>query len=239
MCHMWMRSKLDPDWEAWVERWKNEQTELSKRSVSEPMEEIPRFIAGVDAAFSPDPTKVLAAALVWDRQKGRVVEVKHAVRDAGVPYVPGFLSFREGEAVLAAVREITHEYGAVCFDGQGYAHPRRCGIAVHMGVVLGVRAVGVGKSRLIGTYEDLPEEAGAEVPLTDHAERIGTVLRTKDGCNPVFVSVGNRIDLPSAMRLVRACVRGYRIPEPTRQADIEVTKLKKSMGNDGPATLWG
>lgn len=224
-----MQSKLEPGWEEWVERWKVVQNDLARRRVEEPLGEVPRFVAGVDAAFSPDKTKVLAAAVVWDREENRLVEVRHAVREAGVPYVPGYLSFREGEAVLAAVRELTHEYGVICFDGQGIAHPRRCGLAVHMGVTLGARAVGVAKSRLIGTYGDLPEEPGAVVPLMDRKEQVGVVMRTKERCNPVFVSAGNRVDLESAVRVVRACVTKYRIPEPTRQADIEVAKVKASL----------
>jgi deoxyribonuclease V len=225
-----MRTKPDPGWEEWVKGWKVEQEELGRRRVEEPLGEVPRFVAGVDAAFSPDKTRVLAAAVVWDRAEGRVVEVKHATGRAGVPYVPGFLSFREGPTVSEAVRKLEHEYGVICFDGQGLAHPRRCGLAVHMGVTLGVRAIGVAKSRLIGTYGDLPEEAGAVVPLIDKKQQVGVVMRTKDRCNPVFVSVGNRVDLESAVRVVRACVTKYRVPEPTRQADAEVAKLKRSLG---------
>jgi deoxyribonuclease V len=225
----WMRTKLEPGWEEWAGRWKAEQRDLAGRRVEEPLADVPRFVAGVDAAFSPDMTRVLAAAVVWDREEGRVVEVRHAVREAGVPYVPGFLSFREGPVVGEAVRKLEHPWGVICFDGQGTAHPRRCGLAVHMGVTLGVRAIGVAKSRLIGTYGDLAEDAGAEAPLMDKGEQVGVVLRTKDRCNPVFVSAGNRVDLESAVRVVRACVTKYRIPEPTRQADAEVGKLKRSM----------
>lgn len=228
---MWMKTRLDPGWEQWVEKWKAEQNELRQRLVVEPLVgEMPRLIAGADAAFSPDKTKVLAAALVWDRAENRVVEVQHAVGRAEVPYVPGFLSFREGPVVSEAVRKLSHPWDVICFDGQGTAHPRRCGLAVHLGVTLGVRAIGVAKSRLIGTYADLAEEAGSTQPLIDRKEQVGMVLRTKDRTNPVFVSVGHRMDLESAVRIVCACVTKYRIPEPTRQADIEVAKLKKSLG---------
>lgn len=225
----WMRTKLDPGWEGWVEGWKAEQNRLRERLVVESLGEVPRFVAGADAAFSPDKTKVLAAAVVYDREEKRIVEVRHAVGRAEVPYVPGFLSFREGPTVLEAVRKLEHEWGVICFDGQGYAHPRRCGLAAHMSITLGVRGVGVAKSRLIGTYAELEEEAGSQTPLMDKGEQIGVVLRTKDRTNPLFVSVGNRVDLESAVRVVMACVTKYRIPEPTRQADVEVAKLKKTI----------
>jgi deoxyribonuclease V len=189
---------------------------------------LPRFVAGADAAFSGDKGTVFAAAVVYDRVERRVVEVAHATRPAEFPYVPGFLSFREGPAVLAALRALKHEFGVICFDGQGYAHPRRCGLASHMAITLDVPGVGVAKTRFIGTYDEPGEAAGSASPLMEGGERIGLVLRTRDGVNPVFVSVGHRVDLESAKELAMACVTRYRIPEPTRQADIEVAKLKAS-----------
>jgi len=117
------------------------------------------------------------------------------------------------------------------FDGQGIAHPRRCGIATHFGVELDVPSVGVAKSRLIGEFGKLAPKAGAQTPLLDGAEQIGAVLRTKAETRPVFVSVGHRVDLDSAIKLTLACCTRYRIPEPTRQADIEVAKLKNCSRN--------
>ncbi len=141
--------------------------------------------------------------------------------------MPGFLSFREGPAVLDAIGRLTQPFGAVCFDGQGYAHPRRCGLASHMAITLGVPGVGVAKSRLIGTHDEPARSAGSWTPLMDGPEQIGIVLRTRDGVRPVFVSVAHKVDLESARDLVMACCTRYRIPEPTRQADIEVAKLKR------------
>ena len=208
-----------------VEQWKATQRELAARVVVAPLDPLPRFVAGADCAFSPDKSTAFAAAVVYDRVDRRVVEVAHAAEPVGAPYVPGFLSFREGPAVLAALRNLRHEYGVVCFDGQGVAHPRRCGLATHMAVTLGVPGVGVAKSRYIGTHAELPAAAGSVVPLMDKAEQIGVVLRTRDGVNPLFVSVGHLVDLPSAVALVLDCCR-VRVPEPTRQADAEVAKLK-------------
>ncbi|MDB5298265.1 MAG: Endonuclease [Phycisphaerales bacterium] len=217
-----------------VERWKAEQAELRAKMVVAPLPDVPRYVAGADAAFvnpgdGPEggAGRVVACALVYDRVERRAVEVAHAVRPLEVPYVPTFLSFREGPAVAEAIRKLTHPFGVVCFDGQGYAHPRRCGLAVHLGVTLDVPAIGCGKSRLIGTYDELGDQPGDTSALMHAGEQVGLVLRTKVRTNPVFVSVGHRVDLPSAVRVLQACLTKYRIPEPTRLADIEVAKVKK------------
>jgi deoxyribonuclease V len=213
-----------------IQEWKATQSELRHRMIVGPLDPLPRYVAGADAAFSPDKRTIYAAAVVYDRADKRIVEVAHAVAEVAVPYIPGFLSFREGPAVIAAIRSLTHPFGVVCFDGQGYAHPRRCGLASHVSITLDVPAVGVAKSRLIGTFDDPPARAGSSSPLMDQGERIGSVLRTRDGTRPLFVSIGHRVDLPSAEALVLACCTRYRVPEPTRQADIEVAKLKRQHG---------
>ena len=223
-----MRGKKDPDWPELVKRWKATQVAMRQQLVVRPLDPLPRFVAGVDAAFSEDKQRVFAAAVVYDRQEQRIVEIAHAVRPAEVPYVPGFLSFREGPTVLDALGKLKHPWSVVCFDGQGYAHPRRCGLASHMSIVLSVPGVGVAKSRLIGTYDEPPLRAGSSAPLMDNREQIGLVLRTCTGTRPLFISVGHKVDLPSAEALALACRTKYRIPEPTRQADIEVARLKRA-----------
>ena len=211
-----------------LEQWKATQRDLAARMVVAPLDPLPRFVAGADCAFSPDKRTAFAAAVVYDRVDRRIVEVAHAAEPVGAPYVPGFLSFREGPAVLAALGGLRHAFGVVCFDGQGYAHPRRCGLAVHMAVTLGVPGIGVAKSWYIGTFADPAAAAGSSVPLMDRGEQVGVVLRTRAGVNPIFVSVGHRVDLPSAVALVLDCCR-VRVPEPTRQADAEVAKLKRRL----------
>ena len=161
------------------------------------------------------------------REERGIVEVAHATRPAEVPYVPGFLAFREGPAVLQAIASLKTSFGAICFDAHGYAHPRRCGSASALSIELDVPGVGIAKSLFIGKYEEPANAAGSISPLIDKGETIGVVLRTRDSVRPVFVSVGHRIDLDSAAQLAMACVTRYRIPEPTRQADIEVAKLKR------------
>ena len=216
---------------ALIIQWKVEQTEMRRRLIVRPLDPLPRFVAGADVAFAPDMSTVLAAAVVYDREERRIVEVVHATRPVEYPYIPTFLSFREGPAVLQALRSLKHEFGAICFDGQGYAHPRRCGFASHMSIVLDRPGVGVAKSRLIGTFDEPAEVAGASSPLMDGGEQIGLVLRTRASVRPLFVSVGHKVDLASAAALVMACCTKYRVPEPTRQADIEVAKLKRQFAS--------
>ncbi len=213
-----------------VEEWKATQERLRKQMIVAPLNPLPRFVAGADCAFADNKQTIFAAAVVYDRETQCLIEVAHATRPAEFPSVPGFLSFREGPAVLQAIRALRHEFGAILFDGQGFAHPRRCGIAAHLAIQLDKPGVGVAKSCLIGTFGKLAAYAGATTPLMDGDEQIGVVLRTQKGIRPVFVSIGDRVDLASAVKLVLACCTRYRIPEPTRQADIEVAKLKRASG---------
>ena len=222
------RGKSDPGWAALVRKWKTTQMKLRERMTVAQLEPLPRFVAGADCAFSADKKTIFAAAAVYDRETQRVIEIAHATRPAEFPFVPGFLSFREGPAVKQAIGALKHEFGAIFFDGQGFAHPRRCGIASHLAVELDQPGIGVAKSRLIGTFGNLPLKAGATAPLMDGDKQIGVVLRTQKGVRPIFVSTGHRVDLASAVKLVLACCTHYRIPEPTRQADIEVAKLKRN-----------
>ena len=225
-CSKMLRGKSDPDWSALVAEWKATQTQLRQRIIVAPLEPPPRFVAGADCAFSADKQIIFAAAVVYDRETQRIVEVAHAIWPAEFPYIPGFLSFREGPAVKQAIGALKHDFGAILFDGQGFAHPRRCGIASHLAIELDVPGVGVGKSKLVGEFGKLKSSAGSIAPLVDGDEQIGVVLRTQKGIRPVFVSIGHRVDLTSAINLVLACCTRHRIPEPTRQADIEVAKLK-------------
>lgn len=224
-----MHRKSDPGWSQLLARWRATQQALRSRMIVAPLQPLPRFVAGADAAFSADKRTVFAAAVIYDRQEQRIIEVTYAERPAEAPYIPGFLSFREGPTLLDAIRKLTRPWGAICFDGQGYAHPRRCGLASHMSILLDRPGLGVAKSRLIGTYDEPAPDAGSASPLMDADEQIGLVLRTRDHTRPIFLSVGHRVDLPSARQLALACCTRYRIPEPTRQADIEVAKLKRCL----------
>ena len=168
----------DPGWSALIAEWKATQERLRQHMVIAPLEPLPRFVAGADCAFSGDKQTVFAAAVVYDRETQRILEVAHATRPAEFPYIPTFLSFREGPAITKAIHALKHEFGTILFDGQGFAHPRRCGIAAHLAIELDRPAVGVGKNRLMGTFGKLASNAGAATPLMDNDEQIGVVLRT-------------------------------------------------------------
>jgi deoxyribonuclease V len=187
-----------------------------------------RFIAGVDLAFTSGMTHCVAGAVVWDRREKRIIETSHAKRLVRFPYIPGLLSFREAPTVLAALRRLHHPVDALMCDGHGIAHPRRFGLACHVGYICNVPAIGCGKSRLIGAYEKPAARRGSSQSLKVATEKVGLVLRTRDNVNPIFVSVGHLIDLKTARRVALDCACGYRLPEPTRQADILVAKLTRS-----------
>jgi len=180
-------------------------------------------IAGIDASYRDDPETGVgtsyAAVVVLRFPDLQLVEQTVAKTEVAFPYVPGLLSFRETPGVLAALRQLTVRPDLLMLDGQGVAHPRRLGIASHVGLLTDTPAIGVAKSVLTGRYENLGEQAGDSAPLVYKGETIGTVLRSKVRTNPLILSPGHKIDLPTAVRLVQQCLRGYRLPEPTRQAD--------------------
>jgi deoxyribonuclease V len=153
-----------------------------------------------------------------------------AVRPLRLPYVPGLLSFREDPAVLAALRRLRATPDVLLYDGHGLAHPRRFGVACHIGLIVDRPAIGCAKSRLVGMHREPGWRRGSAAPLLDGGEVIGSVLRTRDGVRPVFVSVGHRIDLRTARRIVLACALRHRLPEPTRLADQLVGAAKRALG---------
>lgn len=181
-------------------------------------------VAGVDVAYEKRTAPVYAGIVVMRLPGLEVIEEVVVCRRASFPYIPGLLTFREGPAVLAAFRRLKTEPDAVIFDGQGLAHPRRFGLASHLGVWLDRPTVGCAKSRLVGEHGPVPPEKGAWAPLTIDGEAVGAALRTRQGVKPVFVSPGTRIDLEGAISLVLRCCAGYRLPEPTRRAHALVTR---------------
>jgi deoxyribonuclease V len=154
------------------------------------------------------------------------LERGHAEVRLEFPYVPGLLSFREIPALLAALDKLKGVPDLLFCDGQGYAHPRRMGLATHMGILLDRPTIGCAKSILIGEHGRLGNEKGAWAPILDGREMIGAALRTRAGVKPVYVSQGHRISLETALRLTLSVVDGARIPQPTRQADRYVSELK-------------
>ena len=184
-------------------------------------------IAGADVSYNRFSPTFYAAVVVLRASDWSVLEVQHAVGKSPFPYIPGLLSFREAPILLEAFAKVRRRPDVVMVDGMGIAHPRRLGIASHLGLLLKVPAIGCGKSRLLGTYDEPGPEAGDRSPLLHHGDVIGTVLRTKRRTNPLFIAPGHLIDRESAVRLVLASCRGYRIPEPTRRAHLEVNEVRR------------
>jgi len=177
-----------------------------------------RRVAGVDVGFEQDGRVTRAAVAVLDFPDLALVEQVVVRAATAFPYVPGLLSFREAPAVLAAFEEIRVAPDLILYDGQGIAHPRRFGIASHVGLLLDCPSIGVAKSRLVGEHRMPATRRGAWTPLRDAGEVIGAVLRTRAGVKPLYVSIGHRVSLETAVRWTMACVTRYRLPETTRWA---------------------
>lgn len=192
-----------------------------------PLKKPPKKIAGVDAAFSQD--KVIGVACLYTYPNITFIEEADSATKVLFPYIPGFLSFREGQAVIRAINGLKNKPDIIIFDGQGIAHPRGLGIATHIGVLLGIPTIGCAKSRLVGEYEEPDYKKGKWSFLRYNGEIIGAVLRTKDNVKPLFISPGHRIDLRTSIDIILNCAQKYRIPEPLRKADFISKKIKRTL----------
>lgn len=204
------------------------QSELRGRIVLEPLRGRVRFVAGADLSFELYSDIVYAGFVVIDLKNFETVATSTAVATATMPYIPGLLTFREGPALLKAWRRLTVEPDVVVFDGQGIAHPRRMGVAAHMGLFLERPTIGCGKTKLCGTFGELGPRAGDSSSLIYKGETVGVALRTKDRTNPVFISPGHLIDVEDSVRVILASCHGYRIPEPTRRAHLLVNEVRRA-----------
>ena len=180
----------------------------------------PRFIAGVDISAGKARQVATGAVVVLNYPELKLVETKVAQGKLNFPYIPGLLSFRESPLILDACQRLTIIPDLILVDGQGIAHPRRMGLASHLGLFLDTPTIGCAKSRLCGSHEMPDEEPGSYTEIIDKGETIGAALRTKPGVKPVYVSIGHRVDLQTAIYWVMNCCRGYRLPEPTRLAHL-------------------
>src|SRR4030043_452511 len=207
-------------WQISIAQAKQIQIELASQ-VSRKGEDIkPRFIAGVDIS-APDSRGIArAAAVILNYPELKVTEIETAEDKINFPYIPGLLSFRESPLVLTACQKLSTDPDLILIDGQGIAHPRRFGIASHIGLLLNIPTIGCAKSRLCGTHTPVLAEAGAYAEVTDNGEVIGVALRTKDNVRPIYVSIGHKIDLPTAIRWVLECCCNRRLPEPCRLAHL-------------------
>lgn len=192
----------------------------------EPLAAPPRTLAAVDVHLGPQ-TAIAVAALVTCPALASLAVVSVAVPLA-YPYVPGLLSWREAPAALAALQLLPQPPDVLIADGHGRAHPRRFGLACHLGLLTGLPTIGCAKSVLVGRYTPLPEAAGSTAPLVDKGEIVGVALRTRAGVSPVFVSVGHRITLAAAVEIVRAAATRTRLPEPSRLAHNAAQRLARA-----------
>jgi len=181
---------------------------------------MPRFIAGVDISVKRELGVATGAVVVLKYPELRLVETKIVNGRLDFPYVPGLLSFRESPLTLAACERLTIAPDLILVDGQGIAHPRRMGLASHLGLFLDTPTVGCAKSLLCGSYEASGIEPGSYTEVVDSGEVIAAALRTRQGVKPVYVSIGHKVDLQTAIYWVLECCRDYRLPEPTRLAHL-------------------
>ncbi len=187
-----------------------------------------RYVAGADMAFDPETEVAFGGVIVYRFPELEEVERRMARRKLRFPYVPGLLSFRESPILMAAFARLRTPPDLILIDGHGRAHPRRFGIACHIGVLFDIPTIGCAKSLLVGEYAEPGSKAGSATPLNFHGERVGVVLRTRDHVRPIFVTQGHNVSLETAVKLVRKCLDGYRIPKPTREADHYVRDLRRA-----------
>jgi len=207
------------------------QRELARRVVAQGGPQEVRYVAGADLAFVAPGRARAAVVLLTYPELAMAAQVTVEEEEVRFPYIPGLLAFREAPALAQAFARLEPAPQLVVVDGHGLSHPRRFGIACHLGLMLEVPTIGCAKSRLCGHHGPVPQAAGQWTPLRDDGETVGLVVRTKEGSPPVFVSPGHRIGLEEAARWVLALVRGHRLPEPIRLADM------LSKGRPLPQTL--
>jgi len=210
-------TRLHP-WPGDISAAKSLQEQFRHQIITENQLHSIHHVAGIDIGFENHGSITRAAVAVLTFPDLQLVEQQIAREATRFPYVPGYLSFREVPAALKALEKLRIDPDLLLCDGQGYAHPRRFGLACHLGLWTQVPSIGVAKSRLIGTHQALADNKGAWQPLLDHDEVIGAVLRSRERVAPVYVSIGHKVDLPTAIELTLKCTGKYRLPETTRIA---------------------
>lgn len=225
---MSMQQVITHRWDLTPSDAENLQIKLSKAVIThDRMGEI-KTVAGVDIAYDKHSERLVAAAVVLDAASLAVLDSAVAQDIERFSYIPGLFSFRELPPIATALQQLKIKPDLIVCDGQGIAHPRRFGLACHLGVLFDVPTIGCGKTRLIGKAETPGRQRGASAPLVDDGEIIGNVLRTQDGIKPVFVSIGNRVSLSTACEWILRLATKYRLPETTRQADQMVRAVLHS-----------
>jgi deoxyribonuclease V len=212
-------TKLRQNWATNVVEAKLIQEQLKDLVITKDEVGIVRYIAGVDVGFKNNNQITQAAVAILTFPQLELVEQKTAQVPTTFPYIPGYLSFREIPAILEALHKLQIMPDLIVCDGQGLAHPRRFGLACHLGVLLDLPTIGVAKSLFVGKHQELPSEKGSWQPLIDKKETIGIVLRSRTNVKPIYISIGHKISLSTAKNYVMSCLTKYRLPETTRWAD--------------------
>lgn len=220
------RKRLTRLWPKTIPAAKEIQEILRKRVKVTPLRKLPQYLAAVDASFL-DKT-IIAVACLYSYPDLIPLQDAWIEEESRFPYVPGFLSFREGHAVINALKKLKISPDLILFDGQGIAHPRGIGIASHLGVLLEKPTIGCAKSRLVGDFDEPGLKKGSWGYLAYQGVRVGAVLRTRNHTKPLFVSPGHRVDIPSSVEVIMKCIFRYRIPEPLRRADIISKRIKRA-----------
>jgi deoxyribonuclease V len=221
-----MRIRKLHEWDLTYGQARELQRRLASRVRFTEVKNEPRVVAGLDCAFSKDERTIFATAVVIQLPEFAVVETTTAARKVDFPYIPGLLSFREAPACIEAIEKLNATPDVFIIDGQGFAHPRRFGIASHIGVLVNKPTIGCAKSRLTGSFVEPGRRKGSFSPVVDDDEIIGAVLRTRADVKPVFVSVGHKCTLQDAISIVLKCTTRYRLPEPSRLAHQLVNRIK-------------
>jgi deoxyribonuclease V len=192
-----------------------------------------KTVAGADLAILKDEKKLVCGIIVFSYPELNEIERSWEVVDEEFPYIPGLLAFREGPAIIKTYEKLKEKPDVLILDGHGMAHPRGFGIACYVGVLLDIPTMGIAKKRLYGTHQEPRDAPRSYEPLfSKNGEQIGVALKTKKKTKPVFISAGHKIDLSTSKKIALMCVRGYRIPEPTRLADKYVAELKRGLANN-------
>jgi deoxyribonuclease V len=223
-----MKRKMPTRWNLTPQEAVRLQCELRERVEVQDRLGTLRYVAGADLAFDPETNLAFAGVIVYELSTLEEVERRMARRKLGFAYVPGLLSFRESPVLLAAFERLRVEPDVILIDGHGIAHPRRFGIACHLGILLDKPAIGCAKSILVGEATEPGINAGSTGALVDKGEKVGVVLRTRDKVRPIYVTTGHRVSLESAVRIVTQCLDGFRLPKPTREADHYVRDLRRT-----------
>ena len=211
------------------------QRRLATRVSLKPFRGTIRCLAGADVSYDPHSGRFYAAVVLLAWPGLTVIEMARARGRSSFPYIPGLLSFREIPPLLRAFRRLRRRPDLIFCDGQGLAHPRRFGLACHLGLLLGIPTLGCAKTLLVGEHSPVSTERGGRSPLLHEGRRVGTALRTRTGTKPIFVSPGHRVSIAQATAWALRCATRFRIPEPTRLADREVARMRR-LDSRGPGS---